>query len=320
MNTTAAEQSLNPAVGVVCGVGAFLAWGFVPVYFKAVGQVSPLEIVGHRVVWSFLLLSLLVTALGRKSAFAATLANARLRYLLMMTTTLIATNWLLYIWAVTNHFVVEASIGYFINPLVNVLLGMVFLRERLRPLQGVSVALAFVAVVALTVVRGALPWIPLGLAFTFGFYGLVRKISRVDGLIGLTVETAFLSGTALIGLIYAASTQLLIFGASTRTLDFLLVGSGIVTIVPLLLFGAAARRVSLTAIGFMQYIAPTIQMLIGLAYGETLSGAEWNCLIVIWLALAIFTFDGYRRIRNRSNFAPPPPTHTQAANAATRVK
>lgn len=295
------SPNLDPRVGVACGIGAFLSWGFVPLYFKAVGATPALEIVGHRVVWSFVLLSLALIFLRRQRDFRIALADTRLRNLLLITTILIATNWLTYIWAVTHDYVVEASIGYFINPLVNVMLGMLFLRERLRPLQATSVLIAFVAVVSLTIVRGALPWIPLFLAFSFGFYGLLRKISRVDGILGLTVESGFLSAIALVGLIIAASTGNLVFGTQTRTLDLLLIGSGIVTVVPLVLFGAAARRVSLTAVGFMQYIAPTIQMLIGLAHGETLQPAEWNCLIAIWCALAIFTVDGYLRMRSATS-------------------
>ncbi len=311
-------------IGVMYGLSAYLAWGFVVIYFKAVSSVPAFQVLAHRVLWSLLLLIVLQTALRKWNNVRQTLRSGSVLGVLLGSTTLIGLNWYVFIWAVEHEQVVQASLGYFINPLVNVLLGYIFLGERLRRLQVVSVLLAATSVTVLTVSRGQLPVIALTLALSFGCYGLLRKIVRADALTGLTVETALLTPIAIGFLLYWSATGESHFGTS-RTIDILLVSSGVVTAVPLLLFAAGARRLRLATMGFLQYIAPSMQFLIGLAYGESVDAIQWSCFIVIWFALAIFSADAAWQVRTydraTNNPTVPEPTlqhpHTggQAANA-----
>jgi chloramphenicol-sensitive protein RarD len=260
--------------------------------------VPALEIVTHRVVWSFLFLMVLTLLQRRWSEFKRVLQTPRTLLILTLTTALVSCNWLLYIWAVNAGYMLQASLGYYINPLVNVLLGMVFLKERLRRPQTLAVVLACAAVVYRTVSFGELPWIALTLGFTFGLYGLIRKVAPVSSLVGLTVETLLLTAP---GVIYLAMLEFQAAGALfhvSRSLDMLLIGTGVFTAVPLLFFNLGARRINLSTVGLMQYIAPSGMFLLAvLAYGEPFTMAQVWTFVLIWTALAIYSTDSVRTYR-----------------------
>lgn len=284
--------------GVLYAGGAFGIWGVVPVYFKAVAAAGALEVLAHRVVWSVVLMGALLTGRRRLGALAAEFrAPGRLR-LYLASTALVSVNWLVFIWAVQNGRVLEASLGYYINPLVNVLLGMVFLHERLSRLQGVAVALATVGVAIQVAGVGELPWVALALAFSFGLYGLVRKRGGADPLLGLMVETLFLLPAALALLAVMMARGSAAFGRGDLGMDALLVFSGVVTAVPLVLFLEAAQRLRLATLGLMQYIAPTLHFLLAvLVYDERFTVAHLLAFALIWAALALYSFDAYSALR-----------------------
>jgi chloramphenicol-sensitive protein RarD len=297
-SSTARRETI---AGVVYAGSAFLIWGLSPIYWKAMQSVPALEIVTHRVVWSFLFLLVLTLAQRRWGEFKEVLQTPRTLLILALTTFLVSCNWLLYIWAVNAGFMLQASLGYYINPLVNVLLGMVFLKERLRRPQTLAVLLACAAVVYRTVSYGELPWIALTLGFTFGFYGLIRKVAPVSSLVGLTVETLLLTAPGVIYLVmleFQAASAL--FHAS-RSLDMLLIGTGVFTAVPLLFFNLGARRINLSTVGLMQYIAPSGMFLLAvLVYGEPFTAAQVWTFVLIWTALAIYSIDSVRTYRRAS--------------------
>jgi chloramphenicol-sensitive protein RarD len=298
------EETPNPsarreaAAGVLYAGTAFLIWGLSPAYWKAMQQVPALEIVTHRVVWSFFFLIGLTGFQHRWGEFRAVLKTPRVLLILALTTLLVSGNWLLYIWAVNAGYLLQASLGYYINPLVNVLLGMVFLKERLRRPQALAVLLACAAVVFRTVSYGELPWIALTLGFTFGCYGLVRKVAPVSSLVGLTVETLMLTPISLAYLVFleAHGSGALMHGG--RALDALLIGTGVLTAVPLLCFNLGARRINLSTVGLMQYIAPSGMFLMAvLVYGEPFTPAQGWTFAMIWAALAIYSVDSVRTYR-----------------------
>lgn len=277
--------------GVLQGLGAYGIWGFFPVFWKALGHVPALEVLFHRVVWSFVLLLIAAAIIGRWRYLVAAVTSRRILGVLSLTTLLIAVNWLVFIWAVNSGHVLESSLGYFINPLVNVLLGMVFLRERLNRWQAVAVALAAAGVIVLTVAQGQPPWVSLILAFTFGFYGLLRKRCSVDAIVGLTVETAILTPVAALYLAYLAVDGQGMFGTDRAT-DLLLVVGGAVTAVPLLLFAGAARRLRYVTVGLLQYIAPTMHFILAVSlYGEPLTSAHLITFACIWGGLLLYVGD-----------------------------
>lgn len=280
---------------------AYLAWGLMPIYWKWVAAVPPLEMVAHRVAWSVLVLLALVAWRRRFGALAAALVNRRDLALLFATAVLVSFNWLTFIFAVQNEYVVEASLGYYINPLLNVVLGMVFLGERLRPWQWLAVVLAALGVGWLTVASGVLPWISLILAGSFGVYGLLRKVAKVDGIIGLTVETLLMLPLTLVYLLYLQAAGAAGFPSGDLTLDLLVPLAGLVTALPLLWFANAARRLRYSTLGFFQYLAPSCQLLLAvLVYGEPFTvhhGVAFGC---IWGALAIYTLDTTRALRRVS--------------------
>jgi chloramphenicol-sensitive protein RarD len=284
--------------GVLYAGGAFLIWGLSPVYWKAMLRVPALEIVTHRVVWSFIFLMALTLIQRRWGEFRRVLETPRTLMILALTTLLVSCNWLLYIWAVNAGYMLQASLGYYINPLVNVLLGMVFLKERLRPAQALAVILACAAVVFRTVSYGELPWIALTLGFTFGLYGLIRKVAPVSSLVGLSVETLLLTvpGMAYLAFLESQGTgALLRFG---RSLDLLLIGTGVFTAVPLLFFNLGARRINLSTVGLMQYIAPSGMFLLAVfVYGEPFTALQGWTFALIWTALAIYSIDSVRTYR-----------------------
>ncbi|MGA2255338.1 MAG: EamA family transporter RarD [Thermoguttaceae bacterium] len=282
--------------GIIYGIAAYGSWGLIPLYFKAVASVAPVEVLAHRALWSFAMLAVLVAFLGRWKELGRELRNAKLLAMLGLSTLFVATNWLMFIYAVISGQVLQASLGYFINPLVNVLLGMVFLGERLRSYQTLSILLAVVGVLVLAGFVGEVPWIALTLAITFALYGLMRKIMPVDGLVSLTVETLAMTPFALAYLGYLAMTRHEA-GNSPGTLGLLAL-SGPVTTVPLLFFGAAARQLRLATMGILQYVSPTLQFLLAVvAFGEPFSTAQIVSFGCIWTAIAIYTADSYRAVR-----------------------
>jgi chloramphenicol-sensitive protein RarD len=290
--------------GIVFGISAYAIWGLFPLYWKAISDVPALQIVAHRLVWSliFLLLVILFTKnwAGLRFAFQP-------RTLLVYSASgiLLTINWLVYIWAVNNNFVVETSLGYFINPLVSVLMGVIFLRERLALSKWIPVGLAAVGVLYLTISYGSLPWISLTLAFSFALYGLIKKLSPLGSLHGLSIETAVLFFPSVAFLLYLNTQGTGSFGHTGIQNDFLLVLGGVVTALPLLLFSAAARSIPLSTVGLLQYVAPTLQFLLGvLVYREPFSQDKLIGFSLIWLALIVFSVGGfYERRRAFSSSA-----------------
>lgn len=281
--------------GLALAIGSYALWGVLPLYFHALASVPALQVLAHRVVWSVLLLVVLVAALGRGRAILVA-ARGRTLLLLFASAALIAVNWLVYIWAVQHGHVLEASLGYFINPLVSVALGMVFLGERLRRVQGIAIAIAAAGVSVMAVAGGGAILISLALAFSFGLYGLVRKVAAIDALGGLTVETVLLTPLAAIWLAHAATLGQTGFGQSAA-IDALILAAGVVTATPLLMFAVAARRLPLSMMGLLQYVAPTLQFIIGLSLGEPLRIVHLVTFAAIWSGCALYAWDSIRAAR-----------------------
>lgn len=282
--------------GVLYGVAAFSWWGLITIYFKAVAQVPALEVLAHRVFFSTLLLWGLLLARGGIRPAVAVLRNRANLLVLCGSTALIACNWLVFIWAVGHNRVTQASLGYFINPLLNVLLGYVFLGERLRRPQKVSVALASAGVVILTLYLREVPTVAIILPASFGLYGLIRKVIRVDALVGLTAETTLLTPLALGYLIAVTVAGRGHLGTVSPRLDLLLVSAGVVTALPLIWFLNAARRLRLSTIGFLQYIAPSVQLTLGVVvYDEPFTNVHLISFVFVWAGLAIYAVDTVRR-------------------------
>lgn len=300
METSEQAASRSAAVGVAYGLGAFVAWGLCPIYFKAVAHVPAEEVLAHRVVWSVLFLLIVIMATGRRDSLAAVLRQPQVLRMLMLSTLLIAVNWFVFIWAIARNELMQASLGYFINPLMNVLLGFLFFRERLRSWQKVSVVLAAIGVLYLTINYGRFPWIALVLATSFGFYGLVRKVAKVGPMVGLTLETGMLLPLAIVYLVVVNTQGQGTFLAGSRADDLLLASAGVVTAVPLLWFTNAARRLRLSTVGFLQYLAPTGQFLLAVfAYGEAFSRTHAIAFSCIWAALLIYSVDTVLAQRRR---------------------
>jgi chloramphenicol-sensitive protein RarD len=289
--------------GTTYGLLAYTLWGAFPLFFRLLDRSGPVEIVAHRVFWSLVLCAGIVTMTRSHRDVVAVLRNARQAGLLSAAAALIAVNWGVYIYAVNSGQVVEASLGYFINPLVTVLLGVLVLHERLRPLQWAAVGTGGVAVAVLTVAHGRLPSIALTLAISFGFYGLVKKQvgGQVGALAGLTTETLLLGPVAAGLVVWLEVTGSGHFTANPPWQGLLLATAGVVTVVPLLLFAAAARRVPLSTIGLLQYLTPVLQLLCGVVLlGEHMPASRWIGFGVVWLALAMLTVDGLRAGRQRA--------------------
>lgn len=282
--------------GIALGLGAYFCWGFLPLYFKLLAGVDPAEIVAQRVVWSVVLLAILIPALGRLPQLRAVLATPRTLAILAGSGAMIGGNWLLYVWAIGAHHVLETSLGYFLNPLVNVLIGVIVLKERLTRAQGVAVLCAAIGVAVLAIGADGL-WISLGLALSFAGYGLLRKFAPVESLEGLAIETTLLAPFAIAYLALLAGAGTLAFGSTPGTTALLILG-GVVTAVPLLLFAGAARRLPFSLLGLLQYIAPTLQFLLAIfVFGEPLTTAHLICFGFIWTGLAVFAADGLTRAR-----------------------
>lgn len=282
--------------GLLAGIGAYGTWGLIPGYFKAVAAAPPLELLAHRVVWALILLLVLLKQQGRLGELREALRPGRTLVMLSASTVLIAINWLVYIWAVVGGRVLEGSLGYFINPLVNVVLGVLVLKEKLEPPVVWAVAMAGLGVAWLTLSIGHPPWVSLTLAFSFGSYGLLRKLAPVGAVVGLAVETLLLFPFALGFLVWARESGRLTFLAGDLGLDALLVLAGPLTAIPLLLFTAAARRLPLSTLGFIQYLSPTLQFLLAVfLWGEPLGPERVVAFACIWSGLLIFAVHSLRR-------------------------
>ncbi len=284
--------------GLLFGLGAYLTWGVMPLYFKAIAHVSALEIVAHRVVWSLIFLAFLVSLRRRWPAIREALSNRRVVLTLIATTMLIGINWLVFIYAIVTNHVLEGSLGYYLNPLVNVLLGVFLLKEKLSRAQGFATLLAAVGVAVLAAGAGSGLWISLTLAASFALYGFLRKIVEVDSLEGLSIETALLTPFALAWLLWLGAQGSGAFGHAGLATDTLLILGGFITAIPLLMFTAAARLLPYSTLGFLQYVAPSLQFLLAvLVFDEPLTTAHLVCFAAIWTALAIFSFEGLRSAR-----------------------
>ncbi len=278
-------------------IASYVLWGLFPIYFKALeAEVPPVDIVAHRVLWSFLFLMIVLTVRKQWAWVGPMLRQPRVIGGFVASALLLTANWTTYIWAVNNNHIVEASLGYFINPMVSVALGLVFLHERPRPLQWLAIAIAAAAVLWLTWQAGHPPWIALTLALTFGGYGLLRKTASLGALPGLALETALVLPLALAFLGYTSLQGHNTFSSASTSTKWLLAAAGPITSIPLLMFAAGARRIPLSLVGVLQYITPSLQLLFGVwLYGEQLDGDRLNGFIVIWCALALYSAEGLWR-------------------------
>jgi chloramphenicol-sensitive protein RarD len=280
--------------GVLYGVGAYVLWGFFPIYWKYLHVVPALQVIGHRIGWSFAVLFIYILVTKQWQDFRSVAFNSRTIFIYAVAGVLLSINWLIYVWGVNAGFIVETSLGYFINPLLSVLMGVIFLRESLRPAQWIPVIIAGLGVIYLTVAYGRLPWIALSLAFSFGLYGLVKKLSPLGSLYGLTLETGIVMPAALIYLVILQMTGSAAFLHQGGTVDLLLAGAGIVTTIPLLMFASAAKQIPLTMVGILQYIAPTLQFIIGVfIYKEPFDHSHLIGFGLVWIALIIFWIENF---------------------------
>lgn len=288
--------------GVIAAIGAYLMWGFFPIYFHWIKAAPAIEILAHRTVWSFILMATFMALGKRWGRVRLALQGTQVRWTVLGAAILLSMNWFIYIWAVNSGNVVASSLGYFINPLVNVLLGVIFLGERLRPGQWAPVGLASLGVIYLTITYGQIPWISLSLALTFGFYGLLKKIVKLSSTQSLTLETAAMSLPALAFLLYLGATGQGAFGHVSPVVTLLLILSGLVTALPLILFGYGAQRIPLYMLGLAQYIAPTIQFLLGvLVFDEPFTRYQLLGYVMIWVALALYSSDEVRNWRRKQS-------------------
>ncbi|GAB3530900.1 EamA family transporter RarD [Arthrobacter tecti] len=302
------------SLGILFGIGAYGLWGLLPIYFLILLPATAIEIVANRVLWSLLFCALLLTVLRGWTTVRTAFRNPKVLGTLTVAALLIAVNWFVYTYGVTNGHAIEASLGYFINPIVSVLLGVFVLRERLRPLQWAAVGMGFVAVVVLAVGYGNVPWIALALAFSFGFYGFVKKRvgPSVDAVSSLSIETAVLTPIAaavMIWLTLSGGATLLTEGTGHF---WIMAASGVITAVPLIFFGAAARRLPLTSIGMLQYLAPVLQFILALTvFREEMPLERWIGFGLVWVGLALLTVDMVRTVRKNAR-----PRRPELAEAA----
>jgi chloramphenicol-sensitive protein RarD len=297
----------HPRAGTLAAVGAFLLWGLFPLYWKQLAEVPALEVVAHRTAWGFAAVAAWVTLRGRWSDARTVASDPGTVVRLAGSAVLIALNWLLYVWAVIHDHVVEASLGYFINPLVNVLLGVLVLREGLSRAQRIAVALAGAGVAVLTVGHGRLPWIALALAVSFGLYGLARKTVAADAVVGLLWETALLAPVATAFLVLLELRGRGAFGTAGPSISALLALGGAVTAIPLVLFALGARALPLSTLGLLQYLSPSLQFLLAvLVFREPFAATHAAAFACIWTALAVLTWELRRRVRYDRPAARPP--------------
>ncbi|MGJ7915148.1 EamA family transporter RarD [Massilia sp. LXY-6] len=282
--------------GILSAASAFLCWGLFPLYFHAIGEVPPLQILAHRMLWSLLFL-LIVLAVRRQWAWLNLVRQPRIFWSFVASAVLLSVNWLIYIWAVNNGHVIESSLGYFINPLVNISLGYLLLKERLRRAQWMAIAVAALGVAWLTWQAGAVPWISLALALSFGGYGLLRKTAALGALEGLSFETMVLFPVAGAYVLWLTMHgQNAFINTESTTTRLLLAAAGPITAIPLLLFASGARQIPLSALGLLQYLSPTLQFLLGVwLFHEPFSADRLVGFVLIWLALALFAAEGLLR-------------------------
>jgi chloramphenicol-sensitive protein RarD len=291
------------ATGIIYTAGAYLLWGILPIYWKFINEVPALEILAHRVIWSFIFVLIIVVLLKRKilkNFFQVQMSQKKTWLGLFLASLFISINWFTYIYAVNTNHIVEASLGYYINPLIAVLLGVFVLREKVNVLQAISFVIAGIGVIYMTVSVGKLPWISLVLALSFGFYGLSKKLIKVDSILGLLLETLFVLPFALLFLAYLGVNDQHSFSTGSIKNDLFLLGSGIATALPLLWFGIGAQKIPLYMVGFLQYISPTISLILGvLIYGESFTKDHVVTFACIWIAIALFTISNIRQGINK---------------------
>lgn len=299
MKTEDTTQTTRRTIsGLIFGGASFLIWGVSPLYWKALGSVPAVEIVLHRIVWSFVFLVPLVLLRKKWTEFTSTLRNRPAMLILLVSTLLVSCNWLIYIWAVNAGHLLQASLGYYINPLVNVFLGTVFLKEKLRRPQAFAVLLAALGVLYLTFFFGQFPWIALTLAFSFGLYGLIHKTMTMGSLVGLTTETLIAGVPALACLLYLGHLGQGGFLHQGIGIDLMLMASSVVTAVPLLFFSFGTRRLKLSTMGILQYMAPSCMFLMAVfLFEEPFYRAQVISFLIIWTALAIYSVDSVRYYR-----------------------
>ncbi|CAM2958443.1 EamA family transporter RarD [Vibrio diazotrophicus] len=294
------EEQTNAKKGVLLAIGAYTMWGIAPIYFKTITFVPALEILSHRVIWSFFFLAIIIHFSHQwRNVVSIFQSKSKMLYLIA-TALLIGANWLIFIWAINANHMLDASLGYYINPLINVVFGMLFLGERLRKLQWFAVALAAIGVAIQIVVFGSVPVVAFALAISFAFYGLLRKKVSVNGQTGLFIETLVLIPAALIYLAWFADSATSSMANNELNLNILLISAGIVTTLPLLCFTGAATKLKLSTLGFFQYIGPSLMFLLAvLIYGEAFSTDKAITFTFIWGALVVFSYDGLTQGRKR---------------------
>ncbi|MDJ0699239.1 MAG: EamA family transporter RarD [Woeseiaceae bacterium] len=284
--------------GVLLGLGAYTLWGVFPVYFKLVAEVAPLEVLTHRIVWAVPFGALIILARSQWREVVRAFSDPRTVAWLALAAVSIAANWLIYIWAVQNDRILESSLGYYINPLMYVVAGIWIFSESLSRLQLIAVLSAAIGVAVLTISLGEFPWVAVSLAALFTAYGVIRKQAPVGAMPGLFVETVLLFLPALVFMLWLGTQRRLEFGNET-SMTLMLLSAGPITVVPLVLFAFAAKRLELVTIGFMQFLGPTLQFLIGLWYGERLTTAHIICFGFVWAAVVVFSIDALQKQRRR---------------------
>jgi chloramphenicol-sensitive protein RarD len=285
--------------GVLAGLAAFSMWGFLPIYFKILQDVAALEILAHRVIWAVPFGALIILWRRQWPEVRRALRHRATLGFLLLSALFIAVNWLVYVWAVQQSQIFQASLGYYINPLMYVVIGVLLFGEKLRRLQGAAVLLAAVGVAVLTISGGQFPLISIALAVSFTVYGVLRKRTNVGAMPGLFIETLILAPVSVAFVWYLSVYGQAAFNSGTVTDSAILMLAGPITVLPLLCFALAARRLALSVIGFMQFLAPTLQFFVGVAYGERLTMAHAICFACIWLAVGLFSWDAWRSSRRR---------------------
>jgi len=272
---------------------AYLIWGFLPIFWKQIHHLAPQEILGHRIIWSFSFLVLLLHSRRQWPLLIKKCKEKKVLFTYLVTGIILSGNWLTFIWAVNNNYLIEASLGYFLNPLITVLLGVIFLKETLRPWQWTAMVFVFIGILIPTIQYGRMPWVALILAFSFAFYSLIKKTGPLESIPSLTLETGWIFLPGLLGIIVlTANGQGQVYAGSTRDLIFLAF-TGLATTLPLLLFTAGARRIPLSQVGILQYLAPTIQLLLGIiVYKEQFSTAQFGGFMLVWLAILLYIAEG----------------------------
>jgi chloramphenicol-sensitive protein RarD len=286
------DDAARSRQGVFFAIAAYTMWGVAPIYFKWLQEVPALEILSHRIIWSFVLVFILIMALRRGNRLKPVLQNKQQMARLTLATCLLGGNWFLFIWAINNNHILDASLGYYINPLLNVAIGMAFFAERMRKMQLVAIALAVVGVLIQVVSFGSVPWVALALACSFAIYGAIRKRLPIDSITGLWLETLILTPAVLVYLVFFASSSAADMTQNTWQINTLLIAAGVVTTAPLLCFTAAAQRIRYSTLGFFQYIGPSLMFILAVwVYGEPLAADKLVTFAIIWVALALYSID-----------------------------